>query len=90
MNKNRNHVFNCRVCGLNQGFEPWGEDGETPSFDICDCCGVTFGYQDCKITAIRKHRNQWLENGAKWFSPKEKPENWSLEEQMKYIPEEFR
>lgn len=88
MNKN-NHILNCRVCGLDQGFKPWGADGETPSFDICDCCGLTFGYQDCQISAIRKHRSQWLENEARWHCPKEKPENWSLEEQMKNIPEEF-
>ena len=26
MKKNLDEVYRCRVCGLNQGFEPWGED----------------------------------------------------------------
>lgn len=75
---------------LTKGFEPWGEDEETPSFDICDCYGVEFGYGDFTIEGIKDHRNKWIQNGAKWRWPKNKPENWSLEEQMKNIPEEFR
>ena len=34
----------CRVCGKVQDDPTWGEDGKTPTFDICDCCGVQFGY----------------------------------------------
>ena len=90
MDRNKAHIFNCRVCGLDQGFEPWGEDGKTPSFDICRCCGTTFGYEDCNVECVKKYRMEWLKNGAKWFRPKICPENWSLEEQMKNIPEEFR
>ena len=80
----------CRVCGMIQDEPPWGEDEQNPNHAICSCCGAEFGYEDCKITGIRKHRNQWLENGTKWFRPQRLPENWSLEEQMKNIPEEFR
>ena len=69
---------------------PWGEDGKNPNHVICSCCGAEFGYEDFTLEGIRDHRNQWLENGAKWFSPKEKPENWLLEDQMKNIPEEFK
>lgn len=85
-----NKIFNCRVCGLDQGFEPWGNDGETPSFDICGCCGVQFGYQDCNEFYVKKFRQEWLEKGANWFDPKEMPEGWSLEEQMKGIPDQFK
>lgn len=81
--------FNCRVCGWDQGFEPWGEDGNTPTFDICDCCGVQFGYEDCNAMCVKKLRDQWIKNGAKWVSPKSRPENWSLEDQLKHIPDEY-
>ena len=36
----------CRVCGLDQGEPIWGEDGRTPTYGICSCCGVEFGYGD--------------------------------------------
>ncbi|MBS0622884.1 MAG: hypothetical protein JSR80_08035 [Verrucomicrobia bacterium] len=80
----------CRVCGKLQGDLPWGEDGKTPTFDVCYCCGVQFGYEDCDVESLRKFRQAWLEQGANWFVPKEKPKNWVLEEQMKNIPESYR
>ena len=79
----------CRVCGKIQDDFPWGEDGKYPNYDICDCCGVEFGYGDCTLKAIRASRERWLANGAEWKYPKEKPDNWSLEEQMKNIPKEY-
>lgn len=57
-------LFLCRVCGLEQDDTPWGEDGKTASFNICDCCGVDFGYQDAKLTGIKKYRERWLSQGA--------------------------
>jgi hypothetical protein len=90
MHKNNDTLFNCRVCGLNQDFEPWGEDGESPTFDICGCCGVEFGYGDCNLNAIYASRAKWLENNAAWSCPNEKPPNWSLEEQMKGTPPRFK
>jgi hypothetical protein len=81
----------CRVCGLySDDFYPWGEDGNTASFEICFCCGTQFGYEDNNINATRANREKWIKNGAKWFNPKYKPENWSLEDQLKNIPEEYR
>ncbi|PBC22211.1 hypothetical protein CK226_16405 [Mesorhizobium sp. WSM4311] len=39
--------FKCRVCGLDQSPDmPWGESGGEPSYAICSCCGVEFGYED--------------------------------------------
>ena len=66
--------FQCRICGLIQSDLPWGEDGKTPSFDICSCCGVEFGYQDATIYAIKRYRQKWISEGAKWFQPESKPE----------------
>jgi len=80
----------CRVCGLNQDEPPWGEDGNSPSFAICSCCGVEFGYEDCSLESVKKYRSDWLLKNAPWFSKKEKPVNWSIEEQIKNIPDEFK
>ena len=78
----------CRVCGFNQDAPPWDENG-APSWYICDCCGTHFGYGDTILKAVRSNRQKWLDNGAQWFSPEEKPENWNLEEQLKNIPPEW-
>lgn len=84
-------LWHCRVCGLNEDDElPWGEDGKTASFNICSCCGAEFGYDDYDLYGIRLYRKEWLEKkNAEWFRPKEKPANWSLEDQLKHIPKEF-
>jgi hypothetical protein len=80
----------CRVCGLLQPEPPWGKDGRTPSFNICDCCGVEFGYEDCTLGGILNYRNEWLSKGAKWGQPKARPQDWALDKQMRQIPLEFK
>jgi hypothetical protein len=81
--------YPCRICGLLQEDPPWGEDDKTPSFEICACCGVEFGYEDINFVSIRNYRARWLEEGAEWFDVKAKPMEWNLEEQLKNIPSEF-
>ena len=81
--------YKCRVCGLRQDGLPWGEDGKTPSFNVCSCCGTEFGYEDATLKAIRLQRERWLSTSAKWFNPKDKPQDWNLDEQLKEIPEPF-
>ena len=82
--------FRCRVCGLLYDFKPWGEDGRSPTFYICGCCGVEFGYEDTMAVAARKNRQKWIESGAEWFRPTECPPDWDLEEQLTHIPPKFR
>lgn len=86
---NNQEVYMCRVCGLQQDEPSWGEDGNTPSFNICDCCGTEFGYEDATIVAIKRTREKWLSKGAKWSEPKAKPKDWVLEVQLKHIPTAF-
>lgn len=69
---------------------PWGEDGNSPTNDICVCCGGEFGYEDGVLEGIRDYREDWIKKGYPWFTPKFKPENWDLKKQMENIPEEFR
>ena len=37
----------CPVCGYAYLEEPPRDEKGRPSFDICDCCGIEFGYEDC-------------------------------------------
>jgi hypothetical protein len=77
----------CHICGFSLGAEaPWGANGLLPSFIICDCCGVEYGYEDCLQTGVEKYRQEWLSTGASWSNPKAKPLDWSLERQLGQIP----
>jgi hypothetical protein len=80
----------CRVCGLWSEDEPWGPDGRSPTYFICDCCGAEAGYEDVLPAAARTHREGWLARGAPWFWPRAKPDDWDLDEQLRHVPEEFR
>lgn len=80
----------CRVCGLRFDDPPWGLDGQSPSFDICPCCGVEFGYEDCNHAAIRGYRDEWIRDGMNWNYKKSRPEFWDVTAQMACIPERFR
>lgn len=52
--------YACQICGFLQLSPPWGDDGNTPLFDICNCCGVEFGYENTTIQTIKQYREQWL------------------------------
>ena len=79
----------CPVCGYPLGnYNPWGDDGKTPTFDICPCCGVEWGNEDYTTESRTEYRKKWLADGAKWFEPQKKPVNWNLEEQLKDIDHE--
>jgi hypothetical protein len=80
LNNNINDA--CRVCGYVPSEPPWGEDGRTPTYEICDCCGVEYGYEDCTSTAVANFRAAWIARGAQWFNKRAKPERWQLAEQL--------
>lgn len=84
----KNH--NCRVCGYYSDDLPWGEDGNSPSYEICICCGVEFGNEDYTIDSVRLYRKRWIENGSNWFFSKFKPVDWDMEKQFENIPEDYR
>lgn len=83
-------IYRCRVCGILVPEPPWGENGKQSSHNICVCCGTEFGYEDGLLEAARKARKKWLAKGAPWFTPRFKPDDWDLEEQLKHIPAEWR
>lgn len=55
----------CRVCGLAQATPPWGSDGATPTFEICDGCGTEFGYEDATPLGVARKRAAWLADTGK-------------------------
>ena len=68
----------CRVCGWPQAEPPWGPDGKTPSFAICDCCGVEFGYEDCSEQSAARYRQAWIVSGAPWHDERKRPPDWRI------------
>ncbi|RJL35657.1 hypothetical protein D5H75_02395 [Bailinhaonella thermotolerans] len=82
-------LYGCRVCGLIQDSAPWGLDGRSPSFDICPCCGVEFGYEDATLVSILVFRQKWLEDGAPWWDSELKPGGWDLALQLESVPPEY-
>ena len=78
------------MCGLEQAEPPWGQDGLTPNFAICDACGTAFGYEDATLKGVLAQRTRWLEAGAEWFNAEARPEDWSVGVQLGNIPAEFR
>ncbi len=87
MHNKKNNI--CKVCGLFQDELPWGEDGNSPSFEICSCCGVEFGYEDSSIESIKQFRDNWIISGANWFNFKKKPDRWRLEKQLGNVAKKY-
>ncbi len=87
---NNEELYFCRICGFRYYNLPWGENNDNPSREICPCCGVEFGYEDSNLLGIQRYRKKWLETGAKWFEPRERPDDWSLEKQLEQIPKQYR
>lgn len=82
-------MHHCCVCGAPTEDPPWGEDGCTPLFEICPCCGCEHGYEDSTLKGIENLRAEWLSGGGKWLEPKYKPSDLSLEQQLSQIPKEL-
>lgn len=75
----------CLVCGYPGLEEPPRLENGMPSFDICECCGVQFGYEDCTEERILEYRKKWIKSEGEWFSKESKPDNWSMKQQLKNI-----
>ena len=70
----------CPVCGWGPFVVPYESvEDLRSSFDICDCCGCEYGYDDNQA-----FYENWLSEGCTWFEPKAKPEGWLLDSQIKY------
>ena len=86
--------------GLNP--PPWGDLGGppygprlgAPSYDVCDCCGIEFGFDDepgaGSGVSFTEYRRDWIAGGCEWFDPQKRPPGWSLEEQLQVVGIECR
>lgn len=84
-------MFICVVCGYDKLETAQYNDNGIPTFNICQCCGFQSGYDDLdQGNSFEEYREKWINNGAKWFRPKEKPSNWDFKGQLKNIPIEYR
>jgi len=71
-------INHCPICGFKSD-EIYASVYELCcSYDICDCCGCEYGYDDDLA-----YYNDWIKSGSVWFNPKSKPSGWSLEVQIK-------
>ncbi|MDE0547415.1 hypothetical protein [Microbacterium sp. C7(2022)] len=75
----------CRVCGYEPADAPWGADGTEPSWEICPCCGVEFGYEDASAAGVRKYRERWVAAGAPWSDPTTPLDDLELNERLARI-----
>ncbi len=81
----------CTICGydfkgnfpLKNQWNPFHAHCE-----FCPCCGIQTGRLDHFYRKARIYRKQWLDSRSNWFDKSKKPKYWSLEEQLKNIPEE--
>lgn len=80
---------NCRVCGYRWPTPPWGDDGESPDFDICPCCEVEAGYEDASPEGARRYRAEWLANGAPWADESTPHDGLTTEERLTHVPPGF-
>jgi hypothetical protein len=72
----------CRVCGFRyeNDYYPWGEDGNSPSYDICICCGAEFGFDDDTPENVSAYRKKWIDAGTPFHSPSQIPTGWLPDE----------
>jgi len=74
----------CTVCGYEKLEYPQRDSKGYPTFCICPCCGFESGFHDdCLEMTIEEFRNEWIEEGANWFSEHNaKPLNWDWKKQI--------
>jgi hypothetical protein len=81
----------CPVCGFDDLREaPWANG--YGSQEICPCCGIQFGYEDCaggdptrRAALYVKRRAEWKASGMKWYSKRRPPEGWDPVRQLRRV-----
>jgi hypothetical protein len=66
---------------------PYSQYFGLPSYEVCDCCGFEFGFDDepgvGAPDTFSGYLGQWISEGQTWFSPRKRPDGWTLREQLK-------
>jgi hypothetical protein len=70
----------CPLCGFGPHQDAYASAKELrASFDICECCGCEYGYDD-----NIEHYRRWQEGGYKWFKQAARPKGWTIESQLRH------
>ena len=80
----------CPVCGYEHPRPTW--HGGVPSFEICPCCGIQYGYSDAaggdeaaRAMLYRRWRQAWIEGGMRFKWPERQPKDWEPVAQLQRI-----
>lgn len=74
----------CPICGYDGLAEDPGPSSRFwGSQEICASCGWQFGYNN--PAQIERYRAEWIEAGAKWFTPSRQPLHWNINAQLARI-----
>lgn len=76
-----------QVIDLSKVKPPYCEFWGNPSYEVCDCCGFEFGFDDdpggtAKAETFDEYLAHWISKGCQWFTPKKRPHDWSIEDQL--------
>ena len=57
------------------------------SYDVCPCCTFEFGLDDeyqlgTAGDSFQQYLADWIAEGCAWLTPSDKPEGWTLEQQL--------
>lgn len=81
----------CPVCGYVLA-EPAWTDGVSGSFEICESCGVQFGYTDAaggdpvrRLDVWRQWRADWISEGMPWRGSNPVPKDFDPLEQLTHV-----
>lgn len=82
----------CPVCGYSDLDSPPFDEFGAPSFNICPCCKVEFGYEDAAQNMsqlISRHkilRSDWISKGMPWWTEySQPPDNWDPVKQLENL-----
>lgn len=81
----------CPACGFSPLLKPsWIR--RQPSYEICPCCRMQFGYRDFTYDVVRREeihrrwRQEWIHAGMVWWLKDEAPpSDWDPVEQLAWL-----
>lgn len=71
----------CLVCGF-PDLEQAPYDLGCATFVICPCCGTEFGNDDF-TKSHHELREEWINEGMKWWDSNPPPKNWNPHRQLR-------
>ncbi|MCR8842726.1 hypothetical protein NQ117_03450 [Paenibacillus sp. SC116] len=78
--------FSCPICGYDGLREAAYDEDNSPSYQICGCCGVEYGVDDEEEGFnAEEYRNAWIKKGMPWYFSGYKPLNWDCNAQLRKV-----